>query len=231
MHFRSRTQRDCMDLLVYLVDSKSPLSGRHSLIARLLMDLSQEIAGLCYGTGYPVAGSLHRTEPRYCFRTRSFRWDPEVPLGPGGVAGTQRCRWDPEVPLGPGGVDGTHRCRWDPEAAPDSEKHEVATTASRSLCELYLRGIVMKCLSRKVQLNRLRRCKGHRFGLATTFIKRSSGRTCIKIGGQIDQLPQRTKLISRERSQGRRSELPKVQKSEQRCFSTETFTGSKSVNH
>ncbi|KAL0713156.1 hypothetical protein Bca4012_020134 [Brassica carinata] len=77
MHFRSRTQRDCMDLLVYLVDLKSPLSGRLSLIARLFVDFSQEIAGLSYGPGDPI--------------------DPEVSLGPGDVVGTRRCSWDPEA--------------------------------------------------------------------------------------------------------------------------------------
>ncbi|KAF2556134.1 hypothetical protein F2Q68_00015245 [Brassica cretica] len=86
------------DLLVYFFDSKSPPSGRPSLIARLLVNFSQEIAGLSYGPGDSIAGSWDRTEPRISFRTRRHCWDPEVSWGSEGRFWSLEAALDPEDP-------------------------------------------------------------------------------------------------------------------------------------
>ncbi|KAF3512728.1 hypothetical protein F2Q69_00006459 [Brassica cretica] len=101
--------RSAWDLLVYLFDSKSPPSGRLSLIAsigmqhippsvdRLLVNFPQEIACLSYGPKDSIAGSWDRTEPWYCFRTLRCCWDPEVSLESEGRFWSPEAALDPEV--------------------------------------------------------------------------------------------------------------------------------------
>ncbi|KAF3545664.1 hypothetical protein DY000_02007161 [Brassica cretica] len=119
------------DLLVYLFDSKSPPSGRLSLIAsigmqhippsvdRLLVNFPQEIACLSYGPEDSIAGSWDRTGPWYCFRTLRCCWDPEVSLESEGRFWSPEAALDPEVtfrtckknfePVGPEGHLGAPR--------------------------------------------------------------------------------------------------------------------------
>ncbi|KAF3604053.1 hypothetical protein F2Q69_00035063 [Brassica cretica] len=116
----------CVDLqgdpLVYLVDSKSPPSGRLSLIARYAFwssvflylnlgassnassnypweDLKTEpdVLGLSHGPGDSIAGSWDRTELWYCIRTRRCCWDPEVSLGSEGRFWSLEAAVDSEV--------------------------------------------------------------------------------------------------------------------------------------
>ncbi|KAG2288505.1 hypothetical protein Bca52824_048109 [Brassica carinata] len=89
------------DLLVYLFYWKSPPSSRlkdgtrrvrfvtwsigmHHIppsVERLLVNFSQEIAGLSYVPRDSIAGSWDLTEPLYCFRTRQCCWDPKAVFG------------------------------------------------------------------------------------------------------------------------------------------------------
>ena len=63
----------------------------------LLVNFSQEIAGLSYGPRDSIAGSWDRTEPRISFRTRKHCWDPEVSWGSEGRFWSLEAALDPEV--------------------------------------------------------------------------------------------------------------------------------------
>ncbi|KAF3503522.1 hypothetical protein F2Q69_00042877 [Brassica cretica] len=76
-------------------DSKSPPSGRPSLIARLLVNISQEIAGLSYGPEDSIAGFLGSNGIVELLL--------ETLLGPRGVLGIQRSFLEPGGCPRPGG--------------------------------------------------------------------------------------------------------------------------------
>ena len=93
------------------------LGVRHTppYVGRLLVDFFQEIAGLSYGTGDLIAGSLRRTNPRYCFRTQRCCWDPEVSMEPGGRFRSPEAAPDPKV------IFRTRRSLGNPEVPSDPE--------------------------------------------------------------------------------------------------------------
>nr|VDD31531.1 unnamed protein product [Brassica oleracea] len=64
---------------------------------RLLVNFSQEIAGLSYGPVDSIAGSWDRTEPWNCFRTRRRCWDPEVSWGSEGRFWSSEAALDPDT--------------------------------------------------------------------------------------------------------------------------------------